>query len=229
MHDFKAGADAVAAVITRQAGEMRRGLAVQITGAAIAYVAVVLGYYVFNSTPVTLGIYHGGIVAYVVLTGQTTVVRQLVHGWRTRLGLAATAVFAATGIAVWYVWPLAALPEVDFAARLAERGIGGPAFWWFAAAIIFVNPALEEILWRGCLVDNARRPSWIDAAFAGFHLLGMLLMAAVWVSLLTFLLLAAVSWFLRYVRAATGGLAICWVAHTAADISIVTAMYLLLQ
>jgi membrane protease YdiL (CAAX protease family) len=208
---------------------MKRDIRVQLAGAAIAYVAVALGHYALNRTWVTLVVYHGGIVAYVLATKQLTAVRELVRGWRTGLALASMGVFALAGLAIWHLWPLAALPDVDFAAMMSQRGLGGWRFWAFAAAIVFINPALEEILWRGCLVDDVRRPSWIDAAFGGFHLFGAVLIANLAISVLIFFLLAAVSWYLRWVRAATGGLAVCWAAHTAADVSIVWAMHLLMQ
>jgi len=205
---------------------MKRKFAQQIAGASIAYLAVILGFCILHSASITLAIYYGGIVAYVALTRNTAAARSLLRGWSPCLGLAAITVFAAAGPVMYLLWPLAVRPDVDVPAWFAARGLAGPGFWLFAASAAFFNPAMEETLWRGCLTDNPRRPSWIDAAFAGYHIFVMLPLVTLPFCILAFIILGAASWFLRCVQAQTAGLAACYLAHTAADLTIIAALYL---
>jgi len=49
------------------------------------------------------------------------------------------------------------------------------------------------------------------------------------IALLAFVVLFAVSWWLRFMRHKLGGLAVPYIAHLAADLSIVAGIYFLIR
>ncbi|MCD6395778.1 MAG: CPBP family intramembrane metalloprotease [Planctomycetes bacterium] len=219
-------------------GACLRPLPVRICGVCIPYAAVGIGLYVFGSAWIAAGLYYGGAIIYIAATGR----KELMAGsaaWagsapilRTRdrgLAIVAYGVFALAGVALFYLWPVAVRSDVDLAGFLEAMGLGGRRFLVFAVVFCLLNPVVEEVFWRGCLKDDRRRVSWIDAAFAGYHVPVLVMVINVGVSAVAFAILCTTSWYLRRLRHKSGGLGLGWAAHFLADVSIMTAAWVLLN
>ncbi len=150
-------------------------------------------------------------------------------GWGWGTGVVLSSVFFLSGSAVFVFWPFAKLEGTELGGVLGDFGLAGTTGIVFGAAAIVVNPLLEELFWRGCFEDKVTRVSVIDIAFAGYHGLALVLVIRVWAAVGAFIVLCFASWALRYVKDRRGGLAVPYIAHLAADISIIAAIYGLLR
>ena len=219
-------------------GACLRPLPARICGVCIPYAAVGIGLYVFGSAWIAAGLYYGGALIYIAATGRKELMAGLaawagsapILGARDRgLAIVTCGVFALAGVAVFYLWPVAERADVDLATFLEAMGMGGRRFLVFAVVFCLLNPVVEEVFWRGCLNDDRRRVSWIDAAFAGYHVPVLLLVINVGVSAVGFAILCTASWCLRRLRHKSGGLGLGWAAHFLADVSVMTAVWVLLK
>ncbi len=212
-------------------------LPARICGVCIPYAAVGIGLYVFGSAWIAVGLYYGGVIIYIAATGHKDLMAglpawagnlRILRGWDRRLMMASSGIFVLGGVAVFFLWPFAVRADVDLARFLESMGVGGRRFAVFAVVFCLLNPFVEEVFWRGCLEDNRRRVSWIDAAFAGYHVPVLLMVMNVGMSAAAFAILCTASWYLRRLRHKSGGLGIGWTAHFFADASIMTAVWVLL-
>ncbi len=207
-------------------------LPVRICGMRIPYAAVGIGLYLFSSAWITVGLYYGGAIIYIAVTGRKELMAGSapILGARDRgLAIVTCGVFALAGVALYYLWPVAVRANVDLAGFLEAMGLGGRRLAVFAVVFCPLNPVVEEVFWRGCLKDDRRRVTWIDAAFAGYHMPVLVMVINVWVSAVAFVILCAASWCLRRLRHKSGSLGLGWVAHFLADVSIMTAALVLLK
>jgi membrane protease YdiL (CAAX protease family) len=213
-------------------------LPARICGVCIPYAAVGIGLYVFSSAPIAVGLYYGGAIVYIAATGPKELLAgpaawagsATILGARDRgLAIVTCGVFALAGVAVYYLWPVAVRADVDLATLLETMGLGGWRFLVFAVVFCLLNPVVEEVFWRGCLQDDRRRVSWIDAAFAGYHVPVLVMFINVGVSAVGFAILCTASWCLRRLRHKSGGLGLGWAAHFLADLSVMTAVWVLLK
>ncbi len=76
-------------------------------------------------------------------------------------------------------------------------------------------------------VNNRRWKT--EIVFAGYHVLALVLVIKVPITILAFVVLFAASWWLRFMRHKLGGLAVPYIAHLAADVSIVAGIYFLIS
>ncbi|MBN1124904.1 MAG: CPBP family intramembrane metalloprotease [Sedimentisphaerales bacterium] len=145
-------------------------------------------------------------------------------GWSwTGLGLA---ILAAGGIygGILLLWPWAVKEELVLGEVLSKYGLSSSNLVFFIPLALVLNPIIEELLWRGLLDTGSARFSWLDLAFAGYHI-PVLALAVKW----PFVFDAAValtmaSWALRWAKHTFGGMAIPWLAHALADGVIVAAL-----
>ncbi len=212
-------------------------LPARICGVCIPYAAVGIGLYGFGSAWIAVGLYYGGVIIYIAATGHKDLMAGPAAWARNlpylcardgRLAIVTCGVFALAGVAVFYLWPVAVRADVDLAGFLEAMGVGGRRFAGFAVVFCLLNPVVEEVFWRGCLQDDRRRLSWIDAAFAGYHVPVLVMVINVGMSAAAFAILCTASWYLRRLRHKSGGLGIGWIAHFFADVSIMTAVWVLL-
>ena len=69
----------------------------------------------------------------------------------------------------------------------------------------------------------------IDAVFVGYHVLALVLVIKVPITVLAFVVLFAASWWLRFMKHKLGGLAVPYIAHLVADVSIIAGIYFLVS
>ena len=117
--------------------------------------------------------------------------------------------------------------SLQLESELADLGLTGLPWLLFIGCYFIVNPVLEELFWRGYLGQRTRGLTWNDVWFSGYHVL-----VAVnftwwpWV-VASFLVLVAISWVWRQFARQARGLLLPILSHTAADASIILAVFLL--
>lgn len=199
------------------------------SGFLLPYAAVGIGVYAFKSAWIAIGIYYFGIVLFVAACGGRRLLGAVSKGWGWGTGVLLSSVFFLSGAAVFVLWPFAKLEGIEIGGVLGDFGLAPTTGIVFAVVAVAVNPLLEELFWRGCFEDKVTRVSVIDIAFAGYHGLALMLVIRVWAVAGAFIVLCFASWVLRYVTDRCGGLAVPYIAHLAADISIVAGVYCLLR
>ncbi|MBW2260987.1 MAG: CPBP family intramembrane metalloprotease [Deltaproteobacteria bacterium] len=167
--------------------------------------------------------YHAGMCLLLWAGGGWPGAVHLARGWAWKEGAACTALCAAAGPVILVLWPLAGAPVGPLGVRLASLGLQGASWWAFAAYYVLVNPFLEELYWRGWLAPASRHPAPVDALFAGYHAVVLVLFVDwPWV-LFSFVCLLAPAWLWRRLSRRCGGLAVPAFSHLAADASVIAA------
>ncbi len=191
----------------------------------IPYAAMLVGLYLLGSAWVSFLIYHGLVL--LVIWRNRDLQRDLVRGWNLKVGLAAVVFGVAGGVLVYMLAPYAGLDGDRINPAIARLGLVGTGWLLFVVYHALVNPWFEEILWRGRLGRDSRRPVRGDFLFAGYHVLVlMLFLEGVWV-FVAFAVLAVAGWFWRQLRRRYEGLLLPVLSHMAADGSIMAVVYLL--
>jgi membrane protease YdiL (CAAX protease family) len=194
---------------------------------ATPYVAMVVGLFVFSSGWAGILLYHLGIVTIVTLSKSWTFPRMRRDN-RCRQVLGVMVLGAAfVGPALYAAWTTIQLTDLDLATALADLRLSGLSWTVFILYYMTVNPVLEETFWRGYLGSEARRPTWNDIWFAGYHVLVIASFVGVgWVAA-GFVGLLAAAWLWRQAARDCDGLLIPVVSHATADASLILAAALL--
>lgn len=193
------------------------------------YVAVVLGLYVFKSALIAIAIYYSGILLFIVIDGSKGLLRAILSGWNSLVAGMFAIVCAVSGIVIFLLWPYAKLENVNLVSTLADFGLSGTTCCIFLTAVIILNPLLEELFWRGCFQSKPGKPAFIDFVFAGYHVLALILVINLPTTALAFFTLSGASWGLRFIKHKLGGLAVPYIAHLVADLSIIAGIYFLIN
>jgi len=196
----------------------------KILPAFIPYLAITIGFLVFENAWLAMLGYHAGIAAYLVCSKTKIDLRHTFGSKNPRLLALGLAAAAAVSSCLYLFWPLLGIPE-DISQYLNNTGLNGHTWPVFLAYFIIVNPPLEEYFWRHCLASPQKRPVLHDLLFAGYHLLVFYsLVAPVWL-ILVFLGLTAGAWFWRQLNRGNGGILASYTSHLAADIIVILTIY----
>ena len=181
-----------------------------------------IGFYLLHSAWLAMLIYHSGIVLFLIIFRKDNLkVQQLLFGLNLKVLLWAATVSLFSGVLVYSLWHFMALEHSDITVALAKYGLAGLSWYLFMIYFSIANPLLEELFWRGSLYKKDVKSFLLDIAFAGYHVLVLqLFITWRWV-FLAFLLLVFTAWTWRYLYNTLNGLAVPWISHTVANISIV--------
>jgi membrane protease YdiL (CAAX protease family) len=191
---------------------------------AVPYAAVLVGLFALHSAWAAVLLYHAGIAAIWIAAGRRPALRSLFKGLRPVATVPVVLVGLAVGPVVWLAWPLVAL-ESDMAALLARFGLAGWSLAAFAVYAAIANAPLEELFWRGVLLDETRRPAPSDALFAGYHVIVLLLVVEWPLAIAAAFVLTAAAWLWRIAASRYGGLAVPYISHLAADLAVIGAVW----
>lgn len=187
----------------------------------LPYLTVGIGLFWARSAWVAILGYHAGILVVLHLARFRASFGAKQHAGRWS---ALSVTLGLSGIALFWLWPLFGISP-RLASDLELLGLSGRTWPLFIAYGSLVNPWLEEWYWRGYLGNPAKHPVWMDALFAGFHVLVLMnWVPAGWV-LFAVLILCAAGWFFRQAARESGGLPPAALGHAAADFSILVVAY----
>lgn len=187
----------------------------------LAYAAIGIGLFLFKSGWLAIGLYHAGMMLYLVHRKRRIPPRLLWTGRRTAwFGL--LPVGALGGVAVVLLWPAVGL-SADLNSLLSRYGLSGWKWTAFMVYFVLFHPVLEELFWRGGLQHPSKVLRIEDAAFAGYHVFTMLCFVRWPWALMSFFLLTGAAWAWRQSVRRTGGLFVAASSHVIADAAIVQA------
>ncbi len=134
---------------------------------------------------------------------------------------------ALTGPAIYGAWSTVGLDEPELDVMLSDVGLAGGSWVLFIVYYSVVNPVLEELFWRQHLGSNRVGLVWTDMWFAGYHILVLIEFVKVpWV-VAGFAALVGAAWLWRQVMRECDGLLIPVLSHSAADLSLIMAAFIL--
>ncbi len=193
------------------------------------YVVVFVGLYIFKNAWTAILLYHLGIVLLLIIGSRKNLIKSIFAGWDLTVGLIAVAVCALSGPAILVCWEYMRLDQSALGTVLGNFGLHGWSWYLFIIYFATVQPLLEELYWRRFPGRSRKWPCFTDLAFAGYHILVLVwFIKWPWVTA-AFVVLVMAGWTWRRIMHRFGGLAVPILSHIAADISIVTAVGLLLQ
>lgn len=187
--------------------------------------AMYIGLYKLSSALWAYAIYHLMCVAPAIIWGRKlwlpTVVRPSVK--HCALLVAAAVPFAAVTVIGYEINGAMLLSDANVAVLLKELGINKDTFLTFALYSVIVNPVVEELYWRGVVLnelDTAAHVSykhfgivWSSIAYALFHyLIFRLVLYPVWAEIGT-IMLAAYGAMLALIYRKTGSIVTTAIAH----------------
>jgi membrane protease YdiL (CAAX protease family) len=194
----------------------------------VPFVAVGIGLLIANNAWVAIILYHLGMGVFLILGKQGYRARELVMGGKLLPILLAIISGVAVGVILLAFANGIGVPN-NLAALLAQQGLQGPGWILFIIYYSFVNPFLEEYYWRGYLAESTKGITLSDICYAGYHpfVLSRYL-SWPWL-ILEFLVLLGVAWAWRQIAQRYAGLIIPVITHLAADLSLIIAIYILVQ
>ncbi len=202
---------------------MNRRFVLSIVVAVIPFAAVVAGLFAAHSAWAAILLYHAGIVAILFTGGRRRVFLKVVKGWCVVAGVAGAVTGACAGITLYVLWPYIDATNGGLRFLLSQFGLAGSSWIAFAVYYATVHPLLEELHWRGNDLTTGPGPSWMDAAFAGYHVLVLqYFIGPLWIAV-SFVVLFLVSWLWRMLAGRFGGIAVPLLSHAVADASIIIA------
>lgn len=196
--------------------------------AAIPYIAVIVGLYLLQSAWWSVCLYQAGMAACIIVNRKRIRI-SVFSGWHWRVGVLTSLAFASAGIIRALLSPWISRSDVDFSSRLVSINLAPEHRLVFLIYFVAITPLLEEGFWRGFLGPNSRRPSWTDAAFAGYHLLVLRMFLQGAYLPVAFAVLFLTAWLWRALARTHNGLAIPIVTHIVADISLLASAIWLAQ
>lgn len=190
-----------------------------------AYGAIIIGIHVLPSAWVALLGFHLALIVALLPKLRMLPARIFAHvspAWfvpMACLGLMG-------GVGVWLLWPYIGISD-HYHANLTRLGMMAGNFSWPLFIVYFglINPFIEESFWRYLLTSPARGPALVDFAFAGFHIIILVLFIGPFWWLVSLLILATVGWLWRTITRLTGSLLPVIIFHIFADFSIVWVIY----
>jgi hypothetical protein len=194
----------------------------------IPIVTVSVGLLIFRSAWLAILGYHSGMALAVVLSKPKISLRILFQSRSFYIPLITTFAGACGGVLLYVLWPYLSVPA-GIGAYMKEIGLATPTWPFFLGYYVCVNPFIEEFYWRGFLGSTGGYPGVSDVFFALYHLIVLAgKMGTGWLILVFFVLLGA-AWSWRQMNKLAGGLLPSLVSHIAADITVISTIYLLTQ
>lgn len=195
------------------------------------FAAVGVGLYIIGNAWITFGLYHGGLIFFILLAGQQRIFREIFTGWNWTAGVITIIFSSLVGLLLWLFWPFISFEPDALAEQLGALGLGGVGRILFIFVFIAVNPVIEEVYWRIFLTgkgqDKEILPWIVEIFFASYHLpvLAFFIKPA-WL-VLAFIVIYMGGCVWRWLSHRFDGVAIPLISHIAADASIVIAVQII--
>jgi len=197
--------------------------------ALIPYTAILLGLYIFKSAWAAIILYHLAILIVILRNSGFILFIRLFRGWNWRIGFPLAIISALSGLSLYFLWPIAGIEGSTLSELLREYGLQGSSWYMFMVYYCIGTPILEEAFWRDYLLVPGRNPSAPDFLFAGYHIIVLILFLKPLPVAFVFITLVMTAWIWRILTIRFYGLAVSFVSHLVAGISLMWAVNVLLK
>jgi hypothetical protein len=209
--------------------EMKKTAWLRPISAAVPYVAILIGLYIFKNAWIAIGLYHLGIVFFLVVGDRNSLLKKIRKGWNTTMAATGIVVSVMTFFLIFTLWEYMQLEDIRLDNALVGFGLHGSSWFFFMIYFSTIQPFLEELYWRGYMGYNHKFFSWMDLAFAGYHILVLCLFIKWLWLIIAFIVLTAAAFGFRRIAYKLEGLAVPLLSHIAADVSIIAVTNALIR
>jgi len=192
---------------------------------ALAYSAVAVGLFLFHSAWGALLGFHIAIVGSLLIIKPRIPISILFKSQNHKWSLLSILLCGSSGITIYWLWEHFGI-AADISTQLATLGLNSQTWKLFMAYFAWTNPFIEEYFWRGYWGSPIKSLHISDFLYAGFHGLILINKVPSWAILFALGTLAGAGWFWRQVQREDGGLLAPVLGHMAADLTILSAVYL---
>lgn len=198
------------------------------TAPVLVYLAVAVGIFQFHHAWGALVGFHIAILASLLIARPNIPVKTLFTNHNSKWTLLSVLLCGSSGITLYFLWNWFGAAS-DLPRQVASLGLNESNWIPFIMYFTLINPWVEEYFWRGYLGSASTKPYLSDFLYSGFH--GLVLLSKVQATSIFFALtaLVAAGWFWRQVARKDGGLLAPVLGHMAADLAILSAVYLRLS
>ena len=191
-------------------------------------ITIITSLYVLHNIWIAMVSYHISILFIAIFTKNLSKFKMLIKGWSLSLTILFTLGCAVNGVLIYYLWPFISSCG-DLGLKLATLGLNDSNWLLLILYYSIITPWLEEFFWRDLLASKSKFPDLSDVLFAGYHLFVLALFIKAFFLPVIFITLLSAAWVWRFVSRKSDGLLIPVISHTAADVSTILAVYLLVQ
>jgi len=193
------------------------------------YFAVFVGLYLLKNAWISIILYHAVILACMTADGHLIDFRKIITRWNSRLFLISCTISVVAGPALFVLWNFMKLDFSSLSSNLSMIRLTNLSWILFIPYFCLLHPILEELFWRSKSNDESGSGYLKDLLFGGYHILVLVLfIKPEWV-IISFFILAFVSWMWRVISYKTDGLLIAVLSHILADTSIIIAVNFILK
>ncbi len=197
--------------------------------ALIPYFTILMGLHILKNAWIAILLYHAAILFIILRKNNKRLLQNLFGAWNWRVGFPLSIITALSGLSLYLLWPFAGIEGLDLSEVLSEYGLYGNSWIIFVIYYCVSTPILEEIFWRGYLSVPNRYPAGPDILFAGYHIIVLILFLKPLPIAAVFLSLVMIAWVWRLISLKFNGLAIPFMSHLVAGISVIWFLNLLVR
>jgi membrane protease YdiL (CAAX protease family) len=201
---------------------MKKTAWLRLISVAVPYLAVLIGLYAFKNAWIAIGLYHLGIVFFLVVGNRHSLLKKIYKGWEPIMAATGIVVSVMIFFLIFILWKYMQLENVRLDTALVGFGLHGTSWFFFMIYFSTIQPFLEELYWRGYMEFNHKFFSWTDLTFAGYHILVLCLFIKWFWLIIAFIVLTVAAFGFRHIAYKLKGLAVPMLTHIVADISIIT-------
>ena len=190
----------------------------------LPYLAVWVGFFIFNNAWATLVGFHLAILLTLVWLRPTLRIDTLFKTTRLKNVFLSIFVCFAGGFGLYLLWDFLVIAN-DLPEQLARLNLNSSTWMGFIAYFSLVNPFVEEYFWRGVLGYSAKRLYIGDLVYAGYHVMVVWNKVPAYSIMIMLLVLVFAGWFWRQIYRWDGGLLAPVLGHMVADFTILMTVY----
>lgn len=138
------------------------------TAPLLAYLAVGMGLFVFQSAWGTLLGFHAAIVVSLLIAKPEIPIKSLLTSRNIKWIFLSILLCGGSGVSLYFLWGFFGFTS-DFPAQIAALGLNASNWPLFIAYFASINPFIEEYFWRGYLGSKTKSLHNSDLLYAGFH------------------------------------------------------------
>jgi len=191
------------------------------------YVSVALGMYIYKNAYLSLFLYNSLMLLAIILNKNEISFEIILKRKNKGLLLLTSLLSAASGIILFFIWPLIKRDTAEISEMLALYKITPSNILLLVLYFSFIHPTIEELYWRYVLKPQRTILSLSEIAFAAYHAFVLVQFVSIPFTLIAFIGLAIVARIWRYFIDELNENFAVILSHTIADFSIISAVALL--
>ena len=199
----------------------------KLISALTPYIAVLIGLYILQNAWVAIGLYHFGIIVFLIYGDRNGLLKSVCTGWDPIMAVVGVAMSVMVFPIIYFFWGHMQLEGAPLNSVLVNFGLHGTSWFLFMIYFSTVQPLVEELYWRNYLKCGDEYLSWTDLAFAGYHIFVLVWFIKWYWLVIAFIVIVAAAYIWRYLASKFEGLIVPLLSHAVTDMSIVVVVYIL--